>query len=128
MQESLIEEKKKEPKFKSCDGVFWLDGVKITWKLEAKYISDLYHFNISSGKIPNLISETGYRSHFEYEDILEKYKTINEYFVEAVEYFVNEYNPLNKKKKKREYRLEFEDTGYKPNKQTTLIELQGGGN
>jgi len=125
MQESLIEEKKRTPKFENQKGVFWLEGVKITWKLEDSYCS-MYHFDFSSGKIPNLISETGYRSHFEDDIFLERYDSIKNYLINLVEYFINVYNVQNKKNKKITYRLEFEDTGYKPKKQFTLIEMKGG--
>ncbi len=148
MQNSLIEEKKKIPKFKNQEGRFWLEGVEINWKLEDSFGD--YHFefnsycsknkelinteykiewagNKGSGRIPNLISETGYRSHFEGDSFLDKYETITEYLIDVVEYFINVYNVQNKKTKKREYRLEFKDSGYRPSKQFTLIELEGGG-
>jgi len=148
MQNSLIEEPKRIPKFKNQKGVFWLDGVKIHWTLKDSYC-DMYHFDFDSyckdnenlrhteykyewkkdedegsGRVPNLLTETGYRSYFATD--LEFYDSIEEHLIEYVKYELSRDKMGKPKKKIPEYRLEFKDTGFTPKKQFTLIEMKGG--
>ena len=111
-------------KFPDSKGVFWLEGIKVKWELEAEYSAGMYHFDFNSGKIPNLMTETGYRSHFSQN--LDFYSTIEEYLKECVEHIINYDEKGTKKKKSIKYNLSFKDDGYKPKKQFTLTELEGG--
>lgn len=112
-------------KFQDSKGFFWLDGVKIEWELKTFYIST-YHLEFNSeDKKPSLLTETGYLSDF---PDLDCYDSVNDYIKDLVEYKINGERKKKKLKRMIEYRLEFEDTGYNPSKQFTLIELKGGKN
>lgn len=115
----------KKSKFQDSNGIFWLDGVKIKWELRTFYITT-YHLEFNSEKkTPSLLTETGYLSDFPMN--LDCYDSIKDYLKDLVEYKINkEYG--KDKKKPREYKLTWEDTGYNPSKQFTLNEMKGGGN
>lgn len=109
-------------KFQDSEGVFWLDGVKVKWELKTFYIGE-YHFEFTSEQ-PNLLTETGYRSHFPIG--LDSYPSIKEHLKDYIEYTINGERKKKKLKKMIEYRLDWKNTGYNPKKQFTLIELKGG--
>ena len=119
----------KKSKFQDSEGVFWLDGVEIKWELKANWVGDMYHMEFKSYDeknkgIPNILTDTGYRSHF--SSNLDCYKSIKDYLIDLMEHEINcdEKGKPNKRLKK--YKLEWKDTGYKPNKQFTLTEMKGG--
>lgn len=135
-----------ESKYPDSKGFFFLDGVKICWNLKANWVGDMYHLEInshlednkhiaeykfdwgtgdnSSGRVPNIVTETGYKSIF--CDNLDAYDSMEKYLKDLMEHEINTDSMGKPKKKKVEYILTFEDDGYKPRKQLTLIELQGG--
>lgn len=91
-----------DTKFKDSDGSFVLNGVKVNWKLKTsditKYITK-YHLEFNSGKTPNLITETGYRSDFLFDEIDEEFETFDEVLIHEIERLIN-YDDTGKKKKK----------------------------
>ncbi len=111
-------------KFPDSNGYFWLEGIKIKWELEANWIRDMYHMNLTSGTTPNLITGTGYKSIF--PSNLDYYSSMKDYLIDLVEYEINYDDKGKIKNKLKEYKLEWEDTGYSPPKQFTLTEMKGG--
>lgn len=136
-----------ESKFKDSRGFFFLNGVKILWELESNYAGDMYHMNLDSnlkdnkqfanteyligcrnnvpsGRVPNLITETGYRSVFATN--LDAYDSVKDFLINYIEHMINSDETGKPNKKKKEYLLEWESSGYKPQQQMTLIDLKGG--
>ena len=149
MQSNLFEEEKTPPKFPNCEGFFWLEGVKIKWELKAEYIGEMYHFDFNSycidneelkhteykiewkedegsGRVPNLLTETGYRSYF--PNNLDCYDSVEEHLEDYLKCILSHDEMGKPPKKRKEYRLTFEDDGYSPSQQTTLIQSTGGKN
>ena len=130
-------------KFQDSEGVFWLDGVKIKWELKTFYITT-YHLEFNSdckdnegfeeykfdgakkgsGRVINLLTSTGYRSDF--PSNLDSYDSVKDYIKDYLHYTINCDDKGKENKRLKEYRLDWEDTGYNPSKQFTLIEMKGG--
>jgi len=132
-------------KFPDSNGYFWLEGIKIKWELKANWVGDMYHMDLnsyckgneghadykigwdnnkSSGRVPNLMTETGYKSIF--PSNLDCYSLMKDYLIDLVEYEINYDDKGKIKNRLKEYKLEWEDTGYSPPKQFTLTEMKGG--
>lgn len=129
-------------KFPDSRGHFFLNGVKVHWELESSYCGGMYHFdfhsylkdnlhlahteynydyledneNSSSGRVPNLLTETGYRSFFTGD--LDFYDTIEE----ALKDYIKNEIP------KKTFDLSFGNEDSAPKRQLTLLEMQGGTN
>jgi len=113
-------------KFQDAQGFFWLDGVKVNWELKTFYITE-YHMEFNTeNKEPCLLTETGYRSNF--PSNLDSFDSIKDYLVAYLDYEINCDEKGNRNKKQLKYRLDWEDSGYKPPKQMTLIQMKGGTN
>ena len=83
--------------FKDETGYFILNGVRIQYDFKAVYVSCMSHIEFNSGKQPNLITETGYRSWFVSAEEFKGFKSIKE----VIEQFIKEI--------KKPYTLKFID-------------------
>lgn len=112
-------------KFPDSQGDFWLDGIKINWRLKANYIGDMYHFDFNAeDKKSTLLTETGYLSDFAQN--LDTYDSVEEYIKDLLHYKINCDDKGKENSKQKDYRLDWNDKGYTPSKQFTLIDMKGG--
>jgi len=111
-------------KHQDQEGCFWLNGIKINWELRTNYISE-YHLEFRSkdenkNSIPNLLTETGYRSDF---PNLNPYNSVEEYIEDYVDYTINHDYKGKRKSKPIKYNLSWEEDNHKPPKQLNLLNL-----
>jgi len=99
-QNSLFEkEEKKEMvyKFPDEEGILNLNGVEVRYTFKNEYFGYVgspphIDFNSVIERTPNPITETGYRSHFFYQDELNDFNTFKEYLDQVVKDSINAQN------------------------------------
>lgn len=100
-----IPERKPLNNFADEKGKFILNGVEISYEFKNDYFSKTPeplgcpHIEFNSGKNPNLITETGYRSYFFNAEELEGYNSILDFIKDYCEYSVSQIKVGRKEKK-----------------------------
>jgi len=97
-------------KFGDCDGHFYLNSVKVNYKLKGEYIGVPHLEFTTENKEPCLLTETGYRSDFMNLDVTNSFNSIQELIKYEVEHQINYDDTGNKKKGKKvvTYDLKFD--------------------
>jgi len=111
-EEKVLEDYKRpvkwsKHKFQDCKGYFYLNNVKVNYELKVEYITD-YHLEFNSCKIPNLITETGYRSDFFHEGNILEGDDFRAFLKKEIEMLIN-CSEGKKNKKPIRYSLKFDD-------------------
>jgi len=84
-------------KFEGESRTFYLNGIEIICSIDYDISSPHLEFRSVKDKEPNMISETGYRSHFTLID-QKQYDTMEESIEDAVEYIIRNKHMENSKK------------------------------
>ena len=85
-EKQINDERIKNYKFKEHEGEFKLNGVIVKYKFRPFRFSVTHHIEFNSDKVPNLLTETGYRSWFFYPDEVEEFNTIKEVIEDYVKF------------------------------------------